>query len=285
MPSLTDYKENTYIKMLSIGDSGSGKTGALASLAKAGYKVRILDFDAGLDILPEVLKDDPEAMARVSFERCTDKLQTVGDKVIPKGVPKGFSKAMNLLTDWSEKNGASEDLGKPSEWGQDTVLVLDSFTHMGYTAMRRVQALNGRSGERPWQDEWGAAQELCRGVLSMLYSESFQTNVIVNAHVKYLGGEKGEDGKPDDPTPLRGLPNALGRALSPDIPGYFNTMLLFKSDGMGKLAKRHIYTIPDGLINVKQPLINSDLPAKLPIESGLATFFEAFHGKLESKGG
>lgn len=279
MPSLTDHKGLAFIKMLLIGASGSGKTGALAALAEAGYNLRILDFDSGLDILAEALEDKPEALARVKYETCTDELQTMQGKVIPKGVPKGLAKATSLLTNWSTKNGASEDLGKPCDWGHDTILVLDSMTHMGHCAIRRTQALNGRSGERMHLDEWGTAQTMCEGVLSLLYSEEFKCNVIVTAHVKYIGGEKGDEGEPDNPQPMEGLPNAPGRALSPNIPSYFNTMLLCQRDGTGRLAKRNIYTIPEGLINVKQPLIHSNLPPKLPIETGLATFFEAAKGK------
>ena len=45
-------------KCILLGDSGTGKTGALASLVKAGYKLRVLDLDNKLasGILPQVIK-------------------------------------------------------------------------------------------------------------------------------------------------------------------------------------------------------------------------------------
>ena len=51
MPSLSAHQSNDYVKLLLCGDSGSGKSGALASLVGAGYKLRILDMDNGLDSL------------------------------------------------------------------------------------------------------------------------------------------------------------------------------------------------------------------------------------------
>ena len=50
MPNLSKHQSSEFTKLLLMGDSKSGKTGALASLVLAGYKLRILDFDNGLEI-------------------------------------------------------------------------------------------------------------------------------------------------------------------------------------------------------------------------------------------
>ena len=47
MGKLSAISATAPIKLLYIGDSGSGKTGSLASLVKDGYKIRILDYDSG----------------------------------------------------------------------------------------------------------------------------------------------------------------------------------------------------------------------------------------------
>lgn len=261
--------------MLLIGESGSGKTGSLASLAQAGYELAIIDFDSGIDILAKLLHNNKDAMSRVHFENCSDELQNVGGDILPKGVPKGFAKALKLMTKWDEKAGASDDLGRPSEWGRNKILVLDSLTHMGNCAMRRVQALNSHSGKNPTQPEWGAAQQDIEAVLALLYGESFQCHVIVISHIRYIGGQPGDDDKPADPRPMVGYPNSLGVALPPKIAGYFNTMLLCKMDGAGMMAKRNIYTVPDGLIGVKQTLMDR-IPKKLSIETGMAEFFDKY---------
>src|SRR4030067_419490 len=81
----------------------SGKTGALASLVKAGYELAILDFDSGLDILVNVLREEKNAqelLSRVYFVTLTDKMKAVGGQMIPEGIPTAFTRAMNLLTHW-----------------------------------------------------------------------------------------------------------------------------------------------------------------------------------------
>jgi len=65
MANISQHKSTSVTKLLLVGDSGSGKTSALASLANAGKKLRILDYDDGLDILSEYLT--PEAVSRVSY--------------------------------------------------------------------------------------------------------------------------------------------------------------------------------------------------------------------------
>ena len=88
MPKLENHQSTNITKMLLVGDSGSGKTGALASLAKAGFNLRIIDVDAGLDVLSNLLRDPSspygkEALARVEFETVTDPMRVSGGKLIP----------------------------------------------------------------------------------------------------------------------------------------------------------------------------------------------------------
>ena len=54
---MTEHESNSIVKVLCPSDSGSGKTGALASLVDAGLKVRTLR-------LPDIFQDQgkPEAM-------------------------------------------------------------------------------------------------------------------------------------------------------------------------------------------------------------------------------
>ena len=50
MASIKNHTSVDVTKLLLVGDSGSGKTASLATLANAGYKLRILDYDNGLDL-------------------------------------------------------------------------------------------------------------------------------------------------------------------------------------------------------------------------------------------
>lgn len=255
-------------KLLLIGDSGVGKTGALASLANAGYELFILDFDAGTDILKYTVK--PEAFSRVHVETLTDKGELSGmglkQKII-KLAPTAMVTALGLLNSWRDRE-TNEDFGPVSSWDTKRVLVVDSLTFMGTAALDYALAVNGRSGQQPHQSDWGEGMRLLEQTLQILYSTAIKCHVIVLSHVVYQQPKEGF---------MRGLPMALGDKLSPKVGRYFNTVLLAKTEGMGQGAKRLIFTRPEGLVEVKCPILNA--PHSLPIETALATLLELWNAR------
>jgi hypothetical protein len=267
MPLISAHQSGRSTKLLLIGDSGAGKTGALFSLAKAGYNLRLVDFDNGADVLASLAADDPKAAERIIYETFTDKFKSVNGKVIPDGIPTAFSRAMNMMTHWKTSGEGSYDLGKISDWGPQDILVIDSLTHMSLAAFRLVLGMNGRLGQQPQMQDWGIAQDQIESTLALLYSTAVKCNVIVISHVSYIGGDE------DNQIPVRGLPTALGKALSPKIGSYFNTILLCKSTGQGNAAKKQIITRTEGLVGLKHSAPGRLLTA-YPQESGLATIFD-----------
>jgi hypothetical protein len=249
--------------MLLLGDSGSGKTGALASLVKAGYKLKIVDFDNGLDILAKMLEKTPELLSRAEYITCTDKWKSVSGKIMIDGQPKAWAKGMNALDKWEDGTSAKD-------WERDTVLVLDSLTFAGQAALRNALFLNGRAGQQAQIQDWGAAMSAIEDLLALLYSDSIKCNVIVISHITFVERDDGLN---------KGYPSALGNKLPPKVGRYFNSILLAKSVGQGTAAKRVIKTSSEGLVELKHPVPGS-LPNELPVETGLATFFEAVCGKL-----
>ena len=117
-----------------IGHSGAGKTGGLTSLVKAGYKLRILDLDNGLDALVNHIKAEcPDKLASVDYETVRDGIK--GSTTGIKTTSKAFVKVASLLDKWSDGT-------IPSEWGPEYILVLDSLTALGRAAYAWAQALN-----------------------------------------------------------------------------------------------------------------------------------------------
>ena len=90
MANNSKHKSTEYTKLLLVGDRGAGKTSALASLANAGYNLRILDFDDGLSILPEFLDDN--AVKNVSYITLRDGL----------GQANAFRKGVQMITNWKD---------------------------------------------------------------------------------------------------------------------------------------------------------------------------------------
>jgi hypothetical protein len=254
MPALTESK-TLLVKAIVLGDSGTGKTGALASLVKAGFRLRVLDLDNKLQtgILPQVLKREfPDGLKQVDFEAPRDKLKSSPLGPVPDGIPDAFTKSLGLLDKWS-------DGSRPREWGDKTVFVLDSLTFLSDAAFNWAKAMNpGVKDPRQW---FYTAQQAVESTIAMLTAESFATNVLVLAHVNWQN-------RPDGT--MKGYPASVGSALGPTIPAYFDNMILCQT-GAGN--KRTIQTVPTALVDLKNPASFTMAPT-LPLETGLATFFE-----------
>lgn len=247
MATLENYKDIKPIKMLFMGDTGTGKTGALASLANAGYKLHILDYDNGLDILSSKIK--PEFLKNVEYETLTEKKKAINGQVLFQGTPKRFAKGLQLLTEWSGKYTSLDD-----------VIVIDSLTFMSDAALEHVLAGAGHTGKQPEIQEWGLAMSLIEDVLSILYSADLQCNVIVNSHIKYIQ---------DEGTGIvKAQINTLGSKLPPKVGRYFNHLIMAQMQG----TKRVFKTKGSAMFGLKSP--NPDkVKDTYDIESGLLEYF------------
>ena len=256
MPNLRDRANSSLVKILFIGTSGAGKTGALTSLAAAGYRIRILDLDNGLDALAHHLAHEhPNAVDKVDFETVRDSMKATPAGPQVKGSARAFVEATKLMDKWSDDT-------VPAEWGQDTIFVLDSLTAFGRAAFLWAKGQNpGAREPRQW---YKVAQDAVEDVLAMLTSAEFQSNVIVISHVDIREQADGS---------IRGFASSIGAALGPKIPRYFNTLVLSETSGTGKNVKRKIKTVPTSLLDLKNPK-PMKIEAELPLETGLGTIFK-----------
>src|ERR1017187_3368123 len=101
MANLSDRATNGVVKILFIGDSGTGKTGALASLLSAGYKLNIIDMDNGLTALAQYAKEAGADLSLVDYETYRDEYRSSKAGPLIKGQPKAFVSAMDKLTEWA----------------------------------------------------------------------------------------------------------------------------------------------------------------------------------------
>lgn len=270
MPNISDHQSAKTTKMLLVGDNGSGKTGALASLAQAGYNIRLLDIDNGADVLANTLlsPNSPygkDAAKHVEFETLTDPMKkSPSGKLIPAKATV-WQRSIDLLNHWKTTNkaGVVTDLGPLTSWTEQDVLAIDSLTMLCLAAMNFVLSMNARLGQAPHQSDWYTGQQMVESLMQMLFDDSIKCNVVIMCHIAYIGEENG---------PLKGYPATLGKALSPKIGSYFNSVLLCKTSGTGVNQKRKILTNTAGLIELK----NSN-PFKVKPEydqsTGLAEYF------------
>lgn len=264
MPTLdSSYGMGEPIKLMLIGHSGAGKTGALTSLVKEGYKLRIMDLDKGLTALfNHVQQECPDKLGNISYMTFRDKFKATPMGIRVAGAPKAYVNAVQALDKW-------EDGSDPSEWGQDTVFVLDSLTALGQAAFYWAKQMHPDFKDpRLW---YAPAQESVEVVIANLTAEAFKSHVIVISHI---------DLREQQDKTVKGFASSIGQALGPKLPRYFNTWLLSEPTGSGKSVKRKIKTLPTGLIDLKNPA-PMRIEAEYPIETGLATLFRQLREEKE----
>jgi len=271
MPNLTQHNPSGIIKLINLGDPGSGKTGALASLAAAGYNLRILDYDNGLDILRHLLTHPKSTypkttIGQIDFIPLHDPMRKTANNRLVPAAPTIWIKTVNLLQEWKD---GERNLGPLTTWTANDVLVIDSLTLCAKAAFNYILSMNNRLGQTPQQNDYFISQGLIESMVEKLYDPGIGCHVIVNAHIKFIG----EIGAP------HGYPMTLGKALSPHIGRYFNTILLSKSEGQGPATPRFIHTAPINQIELKNPAPFA-LQAKYPIATGLADIFKSIRGAV-----
>lgn len=264
MPNLTERPGNEFAKLMFIGDSGSGKTGSLVSLVKAGYKLRVLDMDNGLDSLVGQIRNQcPDKMSNVSYMTFRDEYQadvTKGLKV--SGRARAYVHMLKALNEW-------EDGTTPAEWGADTVFVLDSLTAVGKAAYNWAESLDPMAKDkRQW---FFSAQQSVETLLDMLTGDSFRTNVIVISHVNIVERPDGS---------VKGYASAIGSALGPKIPKFFNTLVAAESRGIGDNVKRTIQTRPTTMLDLKVP-DEEHVGKQLSLNTGMLEIFNNLRGELK----
>lgn len=266
MPSLANHESQSLTKIMSIGDAMSGKTGSLVSLVASGYKLRILDYDNKLDILQQAcMRTCPDKINNVEYRGIRDKRKSGAMGIVIDGKPKAWRTGLNMIDEWKytdEASGEEINLGRPDSWGSDSILVLDSLSRMCDAAYDHWEPLvpRGKGGDIDPRAVYGNAQNDVEAMLAHITSPNFHTNVIVIAHIKYMD-------MPDNTK--KGFPQSVGQALSPSIPEYFPSMVLFTN----KNGKRTIRTNSTPLID----LANTspfDMSNEYDLETGMAEIFK-----------
>lgn len=266
MPTLNDLEAKGKVNILAVGESGAGKTGALASLVDAGYNLRILDFDRGLTSLSGFVRDKSKLQA-VHYKTFEDKL-----KPGPKGLmlmgATAFANSMKALDNWQEADGTS--LGPVTDWTTQDVLVVDSLSFMGRAALNNILFMNGYLDKPPEIQHWGMAMDNLERVIGRLTSSEVPCHVIMNTHIDLREAQGGGIS--------RAYPMALGAKLSPKVGAFFDNLIAFRTSNTGK---REIRTKTDGLLVCKTA---RPCPDTLPIETGMADLFDYLLGRKVAGG-
>lgn len=271
-------------RILIVGYPGSAKTGSLASLANAGFKIRMIDYDGNYEPLFQYCT--PAGLANIDIVSLEDKLRKGMRYVEVVGEPTAYTQGWKLLDHWKYKNkdGTETDLGASKDWGADTIVVVDSMTTHGISALRYATFLKGKTPENMTDATWGLGMSMQESYYEALTAVGNRFHVIVLGHLKMIGPKDVRKGD-DDLTkmlknevaqlvPTRLFPSALGQALPPTIGGHFPVLLEAVAQPLpGDKVRRVLRSVPRPELDLKLP---SALPndGVWPVSSGLLDIFK-----------
>lgn len=280
------------VRMMIAGYPGTAKTGMISSLANAGYKIRMIDYDGNSQSL--LTYTDKDKLSNIDIVYLEDKMRN-GDRFIETtGIPTAFKMGLDLMDEWKykEPDGTQINLGRSKDWGCDTIVVLDSITSMGLASFRRQQSLSNKTPLNTTEQVWGLAMAQQEAFIEKLTSEVNNFHVIVTAHLKIVGPKdlrkededitKAIKSELQELIPNRLFPSALGKALPPVIGGHFPILIEASNEFKAGGVKRIIRTVPRQELDLKLPSkLSFD---KADITNGLARIFAELAPPLEACG-
>ena len=275
-----------------------GKTGSVAALVNAGYRVIVAAFDPGTDILLNLT--DPEHrdnLIILPFEDkrgFTDAYSKITVGMI--GDPTAFPKFVEFLNTGKARRAACQggdiiDLGASDTWGTDTFLVLDNLSSLSKAAFARLLKMQGVNKQTRRRRDWGLAAEEVDDVLIQLASSFYRYHLVVLAHWYVQGPREWEDEdkqnrdkseynnelreREKDLVPTKQVPVSIGRTLSRNLLQHFPTVAWAEVDEQG----RRLFNLePSASRDSGIPVRPGTLPKTLPIDGGLLTIFHAVTG-------
>lgn len=290
MANLETLLANTPVRAFIQGRPKTGKTGALAALANAGFKLRVIDYDGNIQPLTQFV--NPNARPLVDIVQLQDKLWNSNDGMAPMGKPTAFDDGLKLMQHWKYRErkpgDAPEefteiDLGKPSEWGPDTVVVIDSMTSFGDAAKRRAMVMLNKTRKNSNWRVWDFAQQDVSQAIKLMAHPATRYHLLIMTHPKEISPEIAAD-EDDQATkdikqrkaalsPGRIYPSAPGKALSQVVAAQLPIVIRsFVGGNVGKECNL-MTAEPSADTDLGVPVVGIKWP--LPAETALLTIFKA----------
>lgn len=289
MANGTKLSENRRVSMLAVGYPGAGKTGMVAALLNAGYKVRMLDFEGNVD--PIVEYTDPKFLKNLDVVLLEDEMRMGTQHMEPIGIPTAFNRALQLMNEWKYKDedGKEVNLGKSADWGPDTVVLVDSMSGLNEAVMRRAMKMMNVTGGQASIAVYNAAVADATEFIKTVNKKNRRHHVIFLAHLTMIGPENPMSSKSEDQDvkdlkmqialekaeliPTRLYPKFVTKSSSTNIHKEFPVMVEVVRKALpGNKTKRVIRTVSGTELDTKFPAKNSE--PEYPIDTGLATIFE-----------
>lgn len=225
------------VKVLLMGPTGSGKTYTIGQLIEAGFKVRAIFTEPGMESVGAYFKDrnkelpesyhwhyiPPAGPDWAAMIDSATKINTMNQKGlaalddIGKSKYREFIEVLTSLSNFkSDRDGSVH--GAADTWGTDTVLVIDSLSGLSMAAMNLV------TGSKPIKamGDWGMAMDNLERIITKLTTD-LRCHMIMMAHVEREGDEVSGGSSI--------MVSTLGKKLAPKIPRFFSDVILTQRVG------------------------------------------------------
>ena len=262
---MSDIKSIPGVKVMLLGESGTGKTHSIRTLVDAGLEVFVFYTEPGMEVLADIPSDKlhwhyvpPAAPDFASMIASATKINTMSFDALTK-LPdidkRKFTEFIEVLTALSDFQCDRTGLkyGAVDSWGPDRVLVMDSLSGLNIAAMNLV------AGSKPVKSmgDWQVAVDNLERLLMKLCVDT-RCHFVLTAHLER------ETDEVTGGTTL--VSSTLGRKLGPKLPRFFSDVVHVKRQGekftwstaTSNVATKNRYlSIADALPPSFKPIIDS----------------------------
>ena len=212
------------MKILLMGDSGTGKTHSIRTLVDAGLEVFCIFTEPGMDILAEVPVEklhwnytSPSSVSWAEMQESSRKLNTMAFKAltelphINRGSHAEYMTVQGVCDNYVDQRTGIE-YGSIDKFGTDRVVVLDSFSGLSYMALNLI------TGSKPVKHvgEYGCAMDNLERFTIKLTQD-------IRCHAVIIGHKAKE--KDDSTGGLSSMIDTIGAKLAPKLPKLFTDII------------------------------------------------------------
>jgi hypothetical protein len=226
MPKFSDKIQPP--RILLCGEAASGKTGSLAQLANAGYRLMIHDFDANTRVIGSYLRDNAADVYVSSYAaaKITGTNLFAGTGNASKQALAEMRRFCSMLEHWKVAGG--EDLGPCTSWTSKDVVVVDSGTFLGELLLLAAQ--EDPEAKRDGRSLYNVAGKYYGAILDHLTGNKMGASVIVLTHIMQTG-DTDDQGKIIGKA--RDVPVGVGVKFSKKMQTYFSDIWHLEVDRAG----------------------------------------------------
>lgn len=217
-------------RVLLCGEPASGKTGALAQLSNAGFRLFIHDFDQNARVIGSYLKPDhaPIFINTYTVAKMTNSgLFTKDNSAAGREAIAEMKRFCKNLEHWG-KGSSDEDFGPSSALTARDVVVIDSGTFLGDLLL--MAATEDPETKKDGRSLYNVAGKYYASILDYLTGNKMGATVLVLTHIMQTGekDDKGQIiGKAKD------IPVAVGEKAGKRMQTYFSDIWHLEVDRAG----------------------------------------------------